>query len=122
MIVSLARNLPIREKINALNPSATRKPSDLTPIKEVTDNTSSLDKLPELWLEKTFTVPFHFSSKGAAEILGFKPQVSFEEGMKKTEKWLRDSGVTVYTASFETSIMPELNVTQNFTRARTKVS
>ena len=49
---------------------------------------SKLPKIPEIWLEKTFILPFQFSIKGATDILGFKPQISFEEGMRKTEKWL----------------------------------
>ncbi len=68
---------------------------------------SKLPKIPEIWLEKAFKFPFQFSIKGATDILGFKPKISFEEGMEKTEKWLNryDNRPTML---FKISTMPEL--------------
>lgn len=36
--------------------------------------------------------PSQFSVAKAERLLGYKPKVSFEEGMRRTEKWLRESG------------------------------
>jgi nucleoside-diphosphate-sugar epimerase len=49
---------------------------------------SSIPKIPELWLEKTFTSPFHFPIDKANRILGFKPSISLDEGMETIHKWL----------------------------------
>jgi nucleoside-diphosphate-sugar epimerase len=68
---------------------------------------SKLPKIPDIWLEKSFTLPIQFPIKGAREILGFKSQTSFEEGMKKTEKWL-NSYNGGFGIPFEVPYMPEL--------------
>ncbi len=76
------------------------------PLREFTTNaasdqyTSNMAKLPEKWLEKTFTLPFQYSIKGASDVLGFKPRVSFEDGMKKTEKWLNGYSSAVHKRHF----------------------
>ncbi len=36
--------------------------------------------------------PSQFSVAKAKRLLGYSPQVSFEEGMRRTEQWLRDEG------------------------------
>jgi nucleoside-diphosphate-sugar epimerase len=36
--------------------------------------------------------PSQFSVAKARRLLGYKPKVSFEEGMRRTEKWLREAG------------------------------
>lgn len=36
--------------------------------------------------------PSRFSVAKAKRLLGYKPKVTFEEGMRRTEKWLRESG------------------------------
>lgn len=36
--------------------------------------------------------PSRFSVEKAKRLLGYRPKVSFEEGMRRTEKWLRDNG------------------------------
>jgi 2-alkyl-3-oxoalkanoate reductase len=36
--------------------------------------------------------PSQFSVAKAKRLLGYKPRVSFEEGMRRTEKWLRENG------------------------------
>ena len=36
--------------------------------------------------------PSQFSVAKAKRLLGYKPKISFEEGMRRTEKWLRENG------------------------------
>ncbi len=36
--------------------------------------------------------PSQFSVAKAKRLLGYKPRISFEEGMRRTEKWLREAG------------------------------
>ena len=69
---------------------------------------SELPKLPELWLEKTFTIPFAFSVDGAKEILGFKPKVPFKDAMLKTERWLGDSATDSFDNSYGLLAEPEI--------------
>jgi nucleoside-diphosphate-sugar epimerase len=38
--------------------------------------------------------PSQFSVAKAKRLLGYKPKVSFEEGMRRTEKWLRENAYT----------------------------
>jgi nucleoside-diphosphate-sugar epimerase len=75
-------------------------------IAEVTQDQSKLPKIPEIWLEKTLTLPLQFPINGAMDILGFKPQISFEEGMMKTEKWLNNYNDRLDLAT-QTSAIPE---------------
>ncbi len=73
-------------KFLILSPGSSRESANLCDIAEVTQDQSKLPKIPEIWLEKTFTLPLQFSINGATDILGYKPQISFEEGMIKTAK------------------------------------
>ncbi|MCP4167051.1 MAG: NAD-dependent epimerase/dehydratase family protein [Chloroflexi bacterium] len=41
---------------------------------------------------KTFSSRNSFSNKKAREILGWTPAIDFDEGMRRTEVWLRDKG------------------------------
>ena len=77
-------------KLHTLSPESLRECANPCDIAEVTQDQSKLPKIPEIWLEKTFTLPLQFSINEATDILGFKPQISFEEGMIKTEKWLNN--------------------------------
>ena len=96
-------------KFHILSPGSSRESANPCDIAEVTQDQAKLPKIPEIWLEKTFTLPLQFSINGATDILGFKPQISFEEGMIKTEKWLNnyDDRLAMIT---QTSAIPELIV------------
>ena len=69
-----------------------------------------LPKLPEVWLEKTFTIPFAFSVDGAKEILGFRPKVTFKDAMLKTERWLDDFKADSFDNSYGILDKPEILV------------
>jgi len=69
---------------------------------------SELPKLPEVWLEKTFTIPFAFSVDGAKEILGFKPKVTFKDAMLKTQRWLEDVEADSFDNSYGILDKPEI--------------
>jgi nucleoside-diphosphate-sugar epimerase len=94
---------------HVLSPGSLRESANPCDIAEVTQDQAKLPKIPEIWLEKTFTLPLQFSINGASDILGFKPQISFEEGMIKTEKWLNNcnDGLAMTT---QTSAIPGLLV------------
>ena len=82
------------------------------------DVLSKLKIIPETWLEKTFTLPFQFSIKGANDILGFEPLCSFEDGMKKTEEWWRHCRGTELDVILAQSIMSELTVSPTTKKTR----
>lgn len=48
----------------------------------------SLKKIPPLWLEKSFILPYKFSVDGARDVLRFRSRTSFKEGMNQTANWL----------------------------------
>lgn len=50
---------------------------------EFSFNESSFPKIPELWLEKSFTLPFQFPIDKANRILGFEPTVPFKFRMEE---------------------------------------
>lgn len=52
-------------------------------------NISRLDRIPSDDLIKIFASKIQFPIKKAHEKLGYRPKVSFEKGMKLTEKWLK---------------------------------
>ena len=108
--ISLARKVEIGNRMKALIPSQLRKfASRRTSAENNNGNLSKLKIIPETWLEKTFTLPFQFSIKGANDILGFEPLCSFEDGMKKTEEWwrhCRDTGLDVVFAQYVMSELP----------------
>jgi nucleoside-diphosphate-sugar epimerase len=53
------------------------------------DTVSTLDRIPDSNLVRIFTSKFEFPITNAMNVLGYKPRVSFEDGMKLTEKWLK---------------------------------
>jgi nucleoside-diphosphate-sugar epimerase len=96
-------------KSQPLSPGLLRESANPCDIAEVTHTQSKLPKIPEIWLEKTFTLPLQFPINGAMDILGFKPKISFEEGMIKTEKWL-NSYKDRLALTIQTSAIPGLLV------------
>jgi nucleoside-diphosphate-sugar epimerase len=117
--ISLVRKAEIWNKIMALTPSQLREfATRHAAVGDNNGNTLKLSKIPEIWLEKTFTLPFQFSIKGAIDILGFKPQFSFEEGMKKTEEWWRDCRGTGLAMLFEPSMMSKFIVSPTSPKKR----
>lgn len=109
--ISIIANANVNNNVTVLE-SALPKNLNLSAIEGIKDLTLMRSKIPEIWLEKTFTLPLQFPINGAADVLGFKPRVSFEEGMKKTEKWARKSMGIISTNSFNTCIIPGLTVSQ----------
>lgn len=55
----------------------------------VSENSTGSSRIPTNGLVKIFTARVQFSIKDAKEVLGYKPTVTFEEGMKLTEGWLK---------------------------------
>ena len=116
---SLSRKVEIGNKLKALTPIQLRKFAARRTASE--DNNCDLSKLniiPEIWLEKAFTLPFQFSIKGAIDILGFEPRFSFEDGMKKTEEWWRHCRGTELDVILAQSIMSELTVSPTTKKTR----
>ena len=62
-------------------------------------------KLPEVWLEKSFTIPFQFPINGAKEVLGFTPRVPFEEAILKTKRWLNNCETCDYSFGYQPAIL-----------------
>ena len=112
---SLAEKVEIGNKMKALVPSQLRKfAARRTSAEDNDGNLSKLSIIPEIWLEKTLTLPFQFSIKGANDILGFEPHFSFEDGMKKTEEWWRHCRGTGLDVILAQSMMAELTVPPTF--------
>jgi nucleoside-diphosphate-sugar epimerase len=92
-----------------LSSGSLRESANPCDIVEVTQDKLKFPKIPEIWLEKTLTLPLQFPIDGAMDILGFKPKISFEEGMLETEKWLNNYNdrLALFT---QTSAIPDFLV------------
>jgi nucleoside-diphosphate-sugar epimerase len=77
-------NVTINNKFLAVtqNQSGTKNTATENKAQEV------LSKIPQKWLEKSFTLPYQFPIKKAKDVLGFKPKTTFDQGMKYTAQWL----------------------------------
>jgi len=67
-------------------------------------------------------MPFSFPINGAAEVLGFKPHVSLDEGMGKTQDWLIACRDKIFTPILETFVLPELTMPEAEKRLQTYVA
>ena len=75
---------------------------------EYSPNELFISKIPELWLEKAFTLPFQFPFEKARRVLGFKPETSFKNKMEEIYESLFDneasSGFTACETIFDSSV------------------
>jgi nucleoside-diphosphate-sugar epimerase len=110
-LIPLIDNSHIKSRINELIPSIVKRVT-LAKTDEVNKGEHTMNKIPNFWMEKTFTLPFSFPIKGAAEILGFKPRVSLEEGMKKIKDWLVDWSAASFVSPLETYAVSDLIVSE----------
>ena len=94
--ISPSVKLKMYKKISRAG-SALTKNQDL--LEKKTNKESIMEKAPEPWLEKTFILPHIFPIKNASKILGYKPHVSLDEGMRMTEEWLAYCRILPYTSS-----------------------
>jgi len=86
------------------------KTNDLFQTRELDSNKSPFMKIPDLWLEKTFTLPIQFPINNAIKLLGFTPSTSFEQGMKNIKNWLFDYNSKPELASCETIFIPKNSI------------
>ena len=110
-LIPLIYNFYIKSRIGELIPSIVKRVT-LAKTEEGNKVEHTINKLPNFWMEKTFTLPFNFPIKGAAEILGFKPRVSLENGMKKIKDWLADWSTASFVSPLETYAASDLIVSE----------
>ena len=79
----------------------------LSEKRKTNSNESQFLRIPELWLEKSFTLPIQFPIDNAIKVLGFKPETSFEEGIEKTKNWLFSYDTKPELGSCETIFIPK---------------
>jgi 2-alkyl-3-oxoalkanoate reductase len=94
-LISQTGNVIINNKFYAI----TQKQSGIK--NNATENKAQEDlrKIPPIWLEKSFTLPYQFPIKKAGEVLGFKPKITFDQGMKYTAQWLDCCQKTLVTSA-----------------------
>ena len=107
-LISLIKRTRLK-KLTKLSPNRLKEAASPLCHSRCTAEALNYPKIPDIWLEKSFTLPIQFPIKGATEILGFKPQTSFEEGMRKTEKWL-NSYNDRFEMPIEVTSLPQLRV------------
>jgi len=61
-----------------------------------------ISKIPELWLEKAFTLPFQFPFEKARRVLEYKPKTSFRNKMEEIYECLSNNEVRPGFAACET--------------------
>ena len=83
--------------------------------KELTSIESLLLKIPELWPEKSFTLPLQFPIDNAKMILGFKPATSLEKEMNKIKNWLFTYNVKPELGSCEVLFIPKNPISVSLT-------
>ena len=83
-LISQNRNVTIVNKFCSVTQNLSGIKNNTTENKAQED----LRKIPPIWLEKSFTLPHQFPINKAKDILGFKPQTTFDQGMKYTAQWL----------------------------------
>ena len=119
--LSLTARLQIARKLRTAMPKAAKIQAS-SPPEETTHSIPTWRKIPDLWLEKCFTIPFSFPINGAAGVLGFKPHVSLDEGMGKTQDWLIACRDKTFTPILETFVLPELTMPKAEKRLQTYVA
>ena len=83
-LMPLSGNTRLYCKLFATTSNTFKRKNDRIEVK----GPEALSKIPPIWLEKTFVLPHQFPIKGATNVLGFKPQTTFGQGMKYTAQWL----------------------------------
>ena len=119
--LSLTARLQMMRKLRTMIPKAAKIEAS-SAIEETRHSVPTLSKIPDLWLEKSFTMPFSFPINGAAKVLGFKPHVSLDEGMGKTQDWLIACRDKTFTPILETFVLPELTIPDAEKRLQTYVA
>jgi nucleoside-diphosphate-sugar epimerase len=87
-IVSIVSKEPVRKQLVG---AISHFPATLKTkaAEAVSEYSTGPNRIPTNGLIKIFTSRVQFSIKDAKEVLGYKPTVTFEEGMKLTEGWLK---------------------------------
>ena len=89
LLVSLTPNLHVKNRAisqDSFLPSAAKINFS---VNAKGANSPILNHVPNRNLEKLFTLPYQYPIINAMNVLGYKPRVSFEEGMRITEEWAK---------------------------------
>ncbi|MCJ7635146.1 hypothetical protein MUP77_22485 [Candidatus Bathyarchaeota archaeon] len=87
-IASTISKEPVRKQLGRVIsrfPKTTKKKT----AEAMSESSTLYNRIPSNGFVKIFTARVHFSIKDSKEVLGYKPAVTFEEGMKLTEGWLK---------------------------------
>jgi nucleoside-diphosphate-sugar epimerase len=87
-IVSIVSRAPVRKQLEG---AVSHFPETLKTkaADAMSEYSTHINRIPSDGLIKIFTQKVQFSIKDAKEVLAYKPTVTFEEGMKLTEEWLK---------------------------------